>query len=169
VWHACRDAFHQLRTVEQIGYIVTTYVNVASAVPHIIFLLQSTTVGAAEMGTRIDAFLQQWRASLEVRFRLFRVPSPTSTASTSPFTTRPLHSLNLRPQACAAGIHAFQRVSSVCCRHFGVFRQVSSARSPDFQLRPTCCGTVATSQCATSYQRPTAERMHDKPGVASGW
>lgn len=61
-----REAFKQLRTVEQIGYIVTTYVNIASSVPHTVVLLQSTTVGAEEMGGRVDAFLQQWRKTLQV-------------------------------------------------------------------------------------------------------
>jgi secreted Zn-dependent insulinase-like peptidase len=63
----CREAFKQLRTVEQIGYIVTTYVNVASSVPHIVVLLQSTVLGAEQMAGRVQAFLQQWRKYLAVR------------------------------------------------------------------------------------------------------
>ena len=63
----CREAFKQLRTVEQIGYIVTTFVQTASSVPHLVVLLQSTVLGAQEMAGRVGAFLQQWRSTLAVR------------------------------------------------------------------------------------------------------
>lgn len=62
-----RDAFHALRTVQQIGYIVTTYVSLRSEVPHIALLLQSTTVGAEAIGGRVDTFMREWRRRLEVR------------------------------------------------------------------------------------------------------
>lgn len=62
-----RPAFHQLRTVEQIGYLVWTYSTQLAEVPHIAFLLQSTVLNAEEIGTRVSAFLQQWRDSFEVR------------------------------------------------------------------------------------------------------
>eukprot|EP00892_Ulva_mutabilis_P012171 jgi/Ulvmu1/9326/UM050_0076.1 len=59
-----RDAFHALRTVQQIGYIVTTYVSLRAEVPHIAFLLQSTSVGAEEIGGRVDTFMAEWRRRL---------------------------------------------------------------------------------------------------------
>lgn len=62
-----RDAFHALRTVQQIGYIVTTYVSLRAEVPHIAFLLQSTSVGAEEIGARVDTFMREWRRRLAVR------------------------------------------------------------------------------------------------------
>ena len=62
-----RAAFHQLRTVEQIGYLVWTYETLRSEVPHFAFLLQSTKLGAAEIGERVAAFLQQWRGTFDVR------------------------------------------------------------------------------------------------------
>lgn len=62
-----RDAFHALRTVQQIGYIVTTYVSLRAEVPHVAFLLQSTSVGAEEIGARVATFMREWRQRLEVR------------------------------------------------------------------------------------------------------
>lgn len=64
-----RDAFHALRTVQQIGYIVTTYVSLRAEVPHVAFILQSTSVGAEEIGQRVDAFMREWRRRLEVCLR----------------------------------------------------------------------------------------------------
>ena len=61
-----RPAFHQLRTVEQIGYLVWSYATTRAAVPHLAFLLQSTELGATQIGHRVRAFLRQWRATFEV-------------------------------------------------------------------------------------------------------
>lgn len=61
-----RSAFHQLRTVEQIGYIVWSYASGRAGVPHIAFLLQSTVLGAGAIGGRVRAFLRQWRDLFEV-------------------------------------------------------------------------------------------------------
>jgi insulysin len=61
-----RPAFHQLRTVEQIGYLVWTYTALLADVPHNVFLLQSSSLNAEEIGMRVSAFLQQWRGSFEV-------------------------------------------------------------------------------------------------------
>ena len=61
-----RPAFHQLRTVEQIGYCVWTYQSPRGGVPHLAFLMQSTALGGREMEGRVDAFLAQWAATFEV-------------------------------------------------------------------------------------------------------
>jgi insulysin len=62
-----RPAFHQLRTVEQIGYLVWSYATTRAGVPHLAFLLQSTEVSADGIGGRVHAFLRQWRGTFEAR------------------------------------------------------------------------------------------------------
>ncbi len=55
---AKRDAFHQLRTVEQLGYIVSVSSHAVLGVRHVLFLLQSNAHSAAHLDGRVEAFVQ---------------------------------------------------------------------------------------------------------------
>lgn len=56
---AKRDAFHQLRTVEQLGYIVSVSSHAVLRVRHVLFLLQSNAHSAAHLDARAEAFVQE--------------------------------------------------------------------------------------------------------------
>lgn len=105
-----RDVFHTLRTVQQIGYIVTTYVSLRAMVPHVVFLLQSTSVGAEEIGARVATFIREWRRRLEVR----RAPPP-SHACTSLWLVLRLALCNNTPFPGAWICGVYSRVDAVSC------------------------------------------------------
>lgn len=52
-----RDAFYQLRTQEQLGYIVHMYVGSEQGVGSVNFLLQSDKFPAAHLAARVEAYV----------------------------------------------------------------------------------------------------------------
>lgn len=54
-----REAFHQLRTVEQLGYIVALYHHQDLAVTYLSFVLQSNSFSANHMTDRVEVFVNR--------------------------------------------------------------------------------------------------------------
>ncbi len=52
-----REAFHTLRTVEQLGYLVWLAPHATLAVAGLAFIIQSAAFGAAHLETRAEAFV----------------------------------------------------------------------------------------------------------------
>jgi insulysin len=57
-----KPAFHELRTKQQLGYMVWQGVDTLENVQSIYFIIQSTIADPDELGRRIEAFLVQFRA-----------------------------------------------------------------------------------------------------------
>lgn len=56
--------FHQLRTIEQLGYIVSVSPYVNLNIPYIAMIIESPTASVAEIIGRIDVFIAQFRSTL---------------------------------------------------------------------------------------------------------
>jgi len=58
--------YNELRTKQQLGYIVSSSVTESSGVRGLVFAVQSQVLGPPEIEQRVDAFLESFRKSLEI-------------------------------------------------------------------------------------------------------